>query len=115
MTAGKIKKEGVKLGGDFKFEKNSKFLDDRVAIWEKLYQAQVKVYEGFPRDDIKVTMPDGSVKTGKAFVTSPMDIATGISQGFAQKIIVAKVRYSKRVATLDDGLLNPEAEEGKDE
>lgn len=60
-------------------------------------------------------MPDGAVKTGTSFVTSPMDIANGISQGFAQKIIVAKVKYSKRVATLDDGLLNPEAEEGKDE
>jgi hypothetical protein len=28
---------------------------------------------------------------------------------------VSKVRYSKRVATLDEGLLNPEAEEGKSE
>lgn len=28
---------------------------------------------------------------------------------------MSKVRYSKRVATLDEGLLNPEAEEGKSE
>lgn len=28
---------------------------------------------------------------------------------------MAKVKYTKRVATLDEGLLNPEAEEGKDE
>lgn len=28
---------------------------------------------------------------------------------------MAKVKYSKRVATLDEGLLNPEAEEGKSE
>ena len=60
-------------------------------------------------------MPDGNVKTGKAFVTTPFDIAKGISSQFANKVIVAKVKYSKRVATLDEGLLNPEAEEGKDE
>ena len=28
---------------------------------------------------------------------------------------MAKVKYSKRIATLDEGLLNPEAEEGKSE
>lgn len=60
-------------------------------------------------------MPDGNQHQGKAFETSPHEIATRISQGFAQKIVVAKVKYVKRVATLDEGLLNPEAEEGKDE
>ena len=39
VTAGKVKKEGVKLGGVLKFEKNPKFLDDRVTIWEKMYSA----------------------------------------------------------------------------
>ena len=34
----------------------------------------------------------------------------------AKTIIVAKVKYTgNRVATLDDGLLNPEAEEGVSE
>ena len=46
-------------------------------------------------------MPDGSIKTGKSFETSPFDIAKGISSQFADKIIVAKVKYTKRVATLD--------------
>lgn len=57
-------------------------------------------------------MPDGAVKTGVSFETSPFDIAKGISSQFAEKIVVAKVKYSKRIATLDEGLLNPEAEEG---
>ena len=46
VTAGKVKQAGIKLGGDLKFEKNPKFLDDRVAIWEKFYNEQQKVYEG---------------------------------------------------------------------
>ena len=60
-------------------------------------------------------MPDGAVKEGVSFKTSPYDIAAQISKQFADKIVVAKVKYSKRVATLDEGLLNPEAEEGKSE
>lgn len=60
-------------------------------------------------------MPDGTVKNGVSFETSPHDIALAISKQFADKIVVAKVKYSKRVATLDEGLLNPEAEEGKSE
>jgi threonyl-tRNA synthetase len=69
----------------------------------------------FPNDDIIITMPDGSEKKGKAFVTKPYDVAKGISSQFADKCIVAKVKYEKRVATLDEGLLNPEAEDDKDE
>ena len=33
----------------------------------------------------------------------------------AKQIITAKVKYDNRVATLDEGLLNPEAEEGVEE
>jgi threonyl-tRNA synthetase len=70
---------------------------------------------GFPHEPIKVTMPDGAEKEGVSFETSPFDIAAKISKQFAEKIVVAKVKYTKRVATLDEGLLNPEAEEGKSE
>ena len=55
-------------------------------------------------------MPDGKIKEGIAFETSPFTIASSISAQFAGKIVVAKVKYSRRVATLDEGLLNPEAE-----
>jgi len=60
-------------------------------------------------------MPDGAVKEGNSFETSPFAIAAGISKQFAEKVIVAKVKYTNRVATLDDGLLNPEAEAGVNE
>jgi len=84
-------------------------------VWNELIEKQKKTYEGFPHEAIKVTMPDGSVKEGTSFKTSPYDIACGISKQFADKIIVAKVKYTKRVATLDEGLLNPEAEDDKGE
>lgn len=55
-------------------------------------------------------MPDGNTKEGEAFKTSPIDIAKQISKQLAEKIVVSKVRFPKgRIATLDDGLINPEA------
>lgn len=89
-------------------------MEERLVIWDELFAAQEKVYAGFEQKDISITMPDGAVKAGKAFVTSPFTIASAISKQMAEKIIVAKIKYSNRVATLDEGLLNPEAEEGVD-
>lgn len=90
-------------------------MKDRVAIWDKLMAKQEEVYKGFERRPIKITLPDGAVKEGTSFETSPFDIASKISSQFASKIVVSKVKYtSSRVATLDEGLLNPEAE-GKTE
>ena len=61
-------------------------------------------------------MPDGAIREGVSFETSPFDIAAQISKKLAEKTILARVRYSKRVATLDEGLFNPEAgEDGKDD
>lgn len=46
VTAGKVKQEGVKLGGELQFQKNPQFLDDRVAIWNNFYEIQQKTYAG---------------------------------------------------------------------
>jgi hypothetical protein len=51
-----------------------------------------------PKPSITVTLPDGKAISGTAWVTSPLDIATGISKGLAGSTCVASVRYSKRHA-----------------
>jgi threonyl-tRNA synthetase len=79
-------------------------------VWDELIQKQTELYNGFPKQEITVTLPDGSVKKGTSFESSPFTIASSISKQFAEKVVVAKVKYSNRVATLDEGLLNPEAE-----
>ena len=40
---------------------------------------------------IKITLPDGAVKDGKAYETTPLDIAKDISQGLANAVVAAKV------------------------
>lgn len=60
---------------------------------------------------ITITLPDGNIREGESFKTSPFDVAKMISKQFAEKVIVSKVKYPDgRIATLDDGLVNPEAD-----
>lgn len=41
--------------------------------------------------DITITLRDGKVLSGKAFETTPLSIAEGISKSLAGKVVVAKV------------------------
>lgn len=68
-----------------------------------------------PRQPIKITLPDGKVKDGTSFETSALDIAKSISNSLPDKVVVAKVKYLNRVGTLDEGLINPDAEKADGE
>lgn len=43
------------------------------------------------REDIVVTMPDGSERNGKGWETSPMSIAQDVSKSLADRVVIAKV------------------------
>jgi threonyl-tRNA synthetase len=93
-----------------KFAKNPAFLKSRVVFFDKLLKLQTEKYAALPSEEIVITLPDGNTKEGIAFKTSPFDVARMISKQFAEKIVVSKVRYPDgRIATLDEGLINPEA------
>jgi hypothetical protein len=40
VAAGKIQKDEQKIGGDFKITKNPAFLEERVAVFERIYKTQ---------------------------------------------------------------------------
>ncbi|KAI3640067.1 hypothetical protein MIR68_000945 [Amoeboaphelidium protococcarum] len=67
------------------------YIDHRVQIFEKLKQKYDQDLSQKLRNEIKITLPDGSVKTGRSWETSPMDVAREISSGLAQRVIIAKV------------------------
>eukprot|EP00357_Protocruzia_adherens_P032033 CAMPEP_0115010416 /NCGR_PEP_ID=MMETSP0216-20121206/23305_1 /TAXON_ID=223996 /ORGANISM="Protocruzia adherens, Strain Boccale" /LENGTH=602 /DNA_ID=CAMNT_0002378631 /DNA_START=38 /DNA_END=1842 /DNA_ORIENTATION=- len=106
-----------KIGGDFAVKENAEFLAERVALYDEIIAEQKKFLETMPKEAIKITLPDGAVKEGTSFETTAMDIAKGISQGLADKVLVAKVKYSRRSAIPFKGLINtgPDSEEGADE
>ncbi|KIP05628.1 hypothetical protein PHLGIDRAFT_24993 [Phlebiopsis gigantea 11061_1 CR5-6] len=67
------------------------FFDHRIKIFEKLkaeYDEWVKVQ---PREEIEITLPDGSKRKGTSWETSPLDIAKEISKGLADRIVISKV------------------------
>jgi len=115
-TAHGVNEDGPQLiGGEWAFKKRPDFLKERLTYFDELLALQAKKYEEMPKQAIKITLPDGKVKDGTSFQTSAYDVAKSISKQLAEKVVVARVRYTNgRIATLDDGLVNPE-EEGAEE
>lgn len=56
-------------------------------VWTENFDLQAK-----PREEIIITMPDGSEKKGTSWETSPMDIAKEVSKSLSERIVIAKVR-----------------------
>lgn len=44
-----------------------------------------------PRQEIQITMRDGSIRKGMTWETSPMDIGKEISKSFVDRMVIAKV------------------------
>ena len=56
-------------------------------VWTENFDLQAKL-----REEIIITMPDGSEKKGTSWETSPMDIAKEVSKSLSERIVIAKVR-----------------------
>ncbi|EAQ92167.1 hypothetical protein CHGG_00402 [Chaetomium globosum CBS 148.51] len=67
------------------------FLQERLDLFDRLYQEQQEELAKKPRDEILITMPDGTVKPGKAYETTPADIAKGISNSLYKRTVVARI------------------------
>merc|ERR1719376_252617 len=67
------------------------FIAQRLELWDKLKKERDEWVAAQERVDIKITLPDGAVKEGKAWETTPYSVAASISQGLADSTVVAKV------------------------
>ena len=69
------------------------YYESRIALFEEYFARTERdnaalAAQGTP---IQIALPDGAVKEGVAGVTTPKDIAFGISKGLGKKAVVAKV------------------------
>ncbi|PAV75103.1 hypothetical protein WR25_05460 [Diploscapter pachys] len=67
------------------------FIQERINLWDRLmikYKADIAAKEPTP---IKITLPDGKVHEGKAWRTTPLEIAERISKGLADTAVISKV------------------------
>ena len=85
------------IGGPFEICANPQFLAEREAIFNKFWAANEALTAARDDEEITITLPDGTVKQGNAFKTTPYDIAMSISKGLANSIIIAKVHYTRRL------------------
>jgi len=67
------------------------FLQERLDLFDRLYKEQQEELASKPRDEILITMPDGNVKPGKAYETTPGEIAKGISNSLYKRTVVARI------------------------
>jgi threonyl-tRNA synthetase len=68
-----------------------KVVEKRIKFFEQAQAEQLKHREEIGGEPIKITLPDGTEKDGKKWLTSPMDIARGISKSLAENAMIAEV------------------------
>ncbi|KAG6650873.1 hypothetical protein CIPAW_06G073200 [Carya illinoinensis] len=69
----------------------SKVIPKRIQLFESIQAQQLTHRQSFPADPIKITLPDGTVKEGKKWVTSPLDVAREISKSLASNALISQV------------------------
>lgn len=67
------------------------YIQDRLKLWEELKAEYEQELASKPSEPITVVLPDGKKVEAKSWVTTPYDIAKGISQGLADNTVIAKV------------------------
>lgn len=67
------------------------YIQERLALWDRLKKEADEALAGKVSEPIQVTLPDGAVKDGKSWQTTPYEIAQSISQGLAENTVIAKV------------------------
>ncbi|KAB8342993.1 hypothetical protein FH972_022587 [Carpinus fangiana] len=85
------KKKGGDAAASLELSPQPDYFDHRIKIFEELKAKQDAEIAAKPRNDINITLPDGSVKVGKSWETSPAEIARGISKSLFERVVVARV------------------------
>ncbi|KAK9950664.1 hypothetical protein M0R45_006141 [Rubus argutus] len=75
--------------------KDESYLDSvlakRIKLFESIQAQQRADRQSLPSDPIKITLPDGKVKEGIKWITSPFDIASDISKSLASNALISEV------------------------
>ncbi|KAJ2896288.1 uncharacterized protein MKZ38_005690 [Zalerion maritima] len=71
------------------------FLQKRLEMFDRLKKKQDEELASKPRESITITMPDGSVKEGTSYETTPADIAKGISNSLLKRTVIARLDGDK--------------------
>ncbi|KAL9651597.1 hypothetical protein ABK040_001542 [Willaertia magna] len=79
------------MSSQHQLEVIDKYYERRNKLFDELKEKRKQELGDAFGKPIVITLPDGSSRDGKAYETTPYDIAESISQGLAQNVVVAKV------------------------
>lgn len=66
-------------------------LQKRINMFTQIQTQQAQRFQQIGGDPLQITLPDGKLKEGKKWITTPMDIAKEISSGLASSSLIAQV------------------------
>eukprot|EP00931_Biecheleriopsis_adriatica_P100687 TRINITY_DN75945_c0_g1_i1.p1 TRINITY_DN75945_c0_g1~~TRINITY_DN75945_c0_g1_i1.p1 ORF type:complete len:864 (-),score=160.53 TRINITY_DN75945_c0_g1_i1:96-2621(-) len=102
--------------GEFVASPAPRYITNRLEVWDRLFAKAVQDLQARPKETIEITLPDGSIREGTSWTTTPLEIAQGISKRLAADAVVALVEFTGSVA---DGSCAPcvaaDGEEDEDE
>ncbi|XP_059648986.1 threonine--tRNA ligase, mitochondrial 1-like [Cornus florida] len=63
----------------------------RIVLFQSIQAQQISDRQSIAGDPIKITLPDGTVKEGKKWATTPLDVAKEISKTLGASALISKV------------------------
>ncbi|KAG6877787.1 threonyl-tRNA synthetase [Termitomyces sp. T159_Od127] len=92
-TKPKDKKAKPTEGSNYPLELQPRpdFFDHRMKLFEELKAEQDAFAKAQRREEITITLPDGSERKGTSWETSPMDVAKEVSKSLSERVVIAKV------------------------
>ncbi|KAI1157907.1 putative threonyl-tRNA synthetase, cytoplasmic [Nemania serpens] len=91
MSSKKAKSKPAEGARELELRPAPTFLAQRLAFFDKLWDAEQQVIAQKPRESINITLPDGKVHVGTSWETTPLEIVRGIGKSLAERTVVAKV------------------------
>ncbi|KAG0499168.1 hypothetical protein HPP92_003859 [Vanilla planifolia] len=77
------------------FQKDDAYLQSviqkRIGLFEAIQAQQIAERQSIGGQPIKITLPDGTIKEGKKWLTSPLDVAKQLPGGWASSALIAQV------------------------
>ncbi|KIJ16340.1 hypothetical protein PAXINDRAFT_168488 [Paxillus involutus ATCC 200175] len=67
------------------------YIDERIKLFEQLQAEYNEYVKAQSREEIAITMPDGSERKGTSWQTTPMDVAKEVSKSLSERVVIAKV------------------------
>ncbi|KAJ6898920.1 threonine--tRNA ligase [Populus alba x Populus x berolinensis] len=112
------------MAASYSYQKDEGYLNTvipkRIQLFQSIQSEQLSRIQSLPHESIKITLPDGTVKEGKRWQSSPMDIAKEIGKSVAANALISQVNgvlWDMNRPLEDDcelKIFNFESDEGRD-